>query len=819
MNLAMNYTAKQLAEITDSEVFGNPELQVKNIAFDSRNIYSANKTAFLAIRTSKNSGEKYIPSAIEKGIGIIISEKYFPDFENVTQIITKNSIDFLHRLATFHLRQFPDLKTIGITGSNGKTIVKEWLYQSLADDFKIVKSPKSFNSQLGLPLSLLQINGNHNLGIFEVGISKPGEMEKLEGIFQPRIGVLTHIGSAHAANFKNEEELIDEKILLFKDSESIIFNGDNMLVFNKIKQKFSDKNLISYGLNPWNDVFLKSDWGNRNIDITVDFFGEEISFPVQQRDEATLSNALCVLSILKFFGFENQKAVEKINALKSVEMRLESVNGVRNNLIINDSFNLDLDSLSIAFQFIKEYNKPKKTLIITDFVESKNPEELYREVAELTNEQHFDKIILIGAEITKYARLFKTETFTFDNTEQFIKNQIINQIENELVLLKGARKFEIEKVKTELELQKHDTVLEVNLNAILHNINVHKALLKPETKMMAMVKAYSYGLGGYEIAEFLQHHHIDYLGVAYSDEGVDLRKNGITVPIMVMNPEQHSYNAIIDYNLEPEIYSFRVLELFEEQLKQKGFSGKYPIHIKLETGMHRLGFQGFEIDELARKLKNCNVEVKSVFSHLSSADDVLERDYTLSQIKRFEENSEKLISGLNYKPIRHILNSSGITNFVDYQFDMVRIGIGMVGVSSSSEIKNQLQNAVCFKTVISQISEISSGDSVGYNRKFRAAEKTLIATIPVGYADGIPRLIGNKRGNVGINGHLAPIVGNVCMDMMMIDLRNPDAKEGDEVILFNSKPTLEEFAEYCKTIPYEVLTSISRRVKRIYVKS
>jgi len=818
MEETMNYTTKQLAEITDSQLIGNENLCVKNIAFDSRHIYSKENTAFLAINTPKNSGEKYIASAVEKGISIIISEHKIADIENVTWILVKNSLKFIQDLAKHHLGQFPNLKTIGITGSNGKTIVKEWLYQSFSEDYNVVKSPKSFNSQLGLPVSLLQIKSSHELGIFEVGISERGEMEKLETIFSPKVGILTHIGSAHLANFKNEEELIDEKISLFKDSETIIFNGDNPLVHNKINQIYSTKNLISYGFQNHNSVYIKSDWKDKNSDIVVDCFGEEISFPAQQRDEATLSNALTVIATMKYFGFGNDKIIKKINSLKSVEMRLESIEGLRNNLIINDSFNLDLDSLKIAYQFINEYNKPHKALILTDFVESKNPEELYTQVAELTNEQHFDKIFLIGKEIAKYQHHFSAEAFTFDSTNQLIENQQLNQLENYLILLKGARKFEIENVKTALELQKHDTVLEINLNAILHNINVHKSLLKPETKMMAMVKAFSYGLGGYEIAEFLQHHHIDYLTVAYADEGVDLRKNGITTPIVVMNPEQHSYGIIIEYNLEPEIYSFRVLDLFCDQLKQKGYTGKYPIHIKLETGMHRLGFKDFELDELIQKLKSYPVKVQSVFSHLATADVPEEKDYALQQIHIFDRNSSKLISGIGYQPLRHILNSSGIANFTDYQFDMVRIGIGMVGISQNAEIQKRLQSAVRFKTVISQISEVEKGDTVGYSRRFKAEEPTRIATIPVGYADGIPRLIGNGIGKVCVNGNLVPIVGSVCMDMMMLNIENLPAKEGDEVVIFNSCPTLEQFADYCKTIPYEVLTSISRRVKRIYIK-
>ncbi len=813
----MNYTVKQIAEITGSQLIGEEHLHIKNIAYDSRTLFSVNDTAFLAINTSKNSGEKYIQSAIEKGIDIIISEHHFPQYENITWIIVNNSIEFLQKIAKYHLNQF-DLKTIGITGSNGKTIVKEWLYQSLFHDYATVKSPKSFNSQLGLPLSLLEISKKHQLGIFEVGISKPNEMIILEDLFSPQIGILTHIGAAHSSNFDSVEELIDEKIKLFVNSETIIFNGDNELVVNEITEIYSSKKLTSFGFKDHNDVFIKNDWKDRSKEIEIQYFDEHFSVPVYQRDEATISNVLCVICVLKEFGFENSKIIQKLNSLKSVEMRLESVNGIRNNLIINDSFNLDLDSLKIAFQNINEYNKPNKALILTDFVEGKNADQLYHEVAFLTNEQNFNSVFLIGDEITKLERLFEATTFTFNNTSELIESVNLHQIEDHLILLKGARKFEIDKVKSYLELQKHDTVLEVNLNSILHNINVHKALLKPKTKMMAMVKAYSYGLGGYEIAEFLQHHHIDYLGVAYADEGVDLRKSGITTPIMVMNPEQHSYNIIIDFNLEPEIYSFRVLELFNEKLIQKGIQHRYPIHIKLETGMHRLGFKKDELPELIDKLNSMNVKVKSIFSHLSSSDDDQEKEYTLEQIHIFNENSLALITGLNDQPIRHILNTSGIVNFADYQFDMVRIGIGMVGISANPEIKKQLKSAVTFKTVISQISEIKEGDSVGYNRKFKTEKNTNIATIPVGYADGIPRLIGNNVGFVGIRNNLFPIVGNVCMDMMMIDLGDFMVKEGEEVIIFNSNPSLEEFADYCKTISYEVLTSISRRVKRIYIK-
>ena len=814
----MNYTTKEIAEITQSQIIGDKNLQIHHIAFDSRNIYSTLKTAFIAINTHKNSGEKYIAQAIEKGIKIIISENFYPEYDGITWIIVENSVKFLQDLAHYHIENQP-IKTIGITGSNGKTIVKEWLYQCLWNEFPTVKSPKSFNSQIGLPISLLQTSEKHQVGIFEVGISKPNEMKTLEEIFSPKIGILTHIGTAHSSNFENELQLIKEKLILFKNSEIIIYNGDNEQVCKEIKTQYSDKKLISFGLKTHNDVKIICDYKDRNQEILVQYFSEKLSFPANQRDEATLTNALAVICILKEFGFTNEKIVEKINNLKAVEMRLESVNGVRNNLIINDSFNLDLDSLIIAYQFINQYNRDEKTLVLSDIFDVKNDDvSLYHKVAEITNQQNFKQIFLVGNQISRFQEKFNAKTYTFSTTKELLESQQLNSIENQLILLKGARIFEFEKIKSHLELQKHDTVLEINLNAILHNINVHKSLLKPETKMCAMVKAYSYGLGGYEIAEFLQHHHIDYLGVAYADEGVDLRKNGITTPILVMNPEQGSYDVIIDYNLEPEIYSLRVLELFANQLQLKGIQQKYPIHIKVETGMHRLGFKEHEIDELVENLKKYNVKVASIFSHLSSADVPEEDDYTMEQIHTFQRVSSKISEALGYQPIRHILNTAGITYYSDYQFEMVRIGIGMVGISANPKVKKQLQSAVTFKTVISQISEVKQGDSIGYNRKYKAEKDTRIATIPVGYADGIPRLIGNKKGFVGIQNQKVSIVGNICMDMLMVDLQNIKAKEGDEVIIFNGNPTLEEFSGYCQTIPYEVLTSISRRVKRIYIK-
>lgn len=814
----MKYSTQELADKTESELVGNPSLIVEHIAFDTRNLFTTHNVAFIALNSARNSGEKYIADAISKGIKIIISENKNIENKDVTWIITPDTTRFIQRLAKRHLENLPNLKTIGITGSNGKTIVKEWLFQCLGADISTVKSPKSFNSQIGLPLSVLQADEHHRLGIFEAGISQPGEMDMLAEILKPSIGVFTYIGTAHLSHFKNQEELINEKIKLFKDSETIFFNGDNPLVYKYLNQLYSSKNLISFGLGEHNRFYVKKYWNSaRHVSFYMD--GDVLDLDVEQQDDATLTNAIGVVAVLQNFGFSKEAITEKINSLKAVEMRLESVEGQNHNLIINDSYNLDPDSLKIAFQFIKEYRKDKKILVLTDFTDVQAPEQFYPEIVRLVNEQQFSKVFLIGTDITAYQNRFSAETFTFRDAAQLIDSQIFKTIENALVLIKGARKFETDQLKNILQLQKHDTVLEVHLNALLHNINVHKKFLKPETKIMAMVKAFAYGTGGFEVAEFLQHHHIDYLGVAYADEGAELRKKGITVPIMVMNPEQHSYDAVIDYRLEPEIYSFRVLELFCNRLKEKGIQEDYPIHLKLETGMHRLGFKASELSQLVQILKTKKVKVTSIFSHLSTADMPEERAYAEQQLNCFDAMSTALIEGLGYAPIRHILNSPGITAFPGYQFDMVRIGIGMYGISYDSDMKRQLQNVVKFKTLISQVSEIDSGTSVGYGRAFQATQTARIATLPVGYADGIHRIAGNGVGKVGIHNTLAPIVGRICMDMMMVDVSGIDAKEGDEVVIFNGNPSVEEFASYCQTIPYEILTSISRRVKRVYIKN
>jgi len=820
----MKYSLKEISLLTGTKIIGNENEVIENIIFDSRLIFSVKNSAFIALTTLKNSGEKYINNAIKKGIKtIIINEKQAKLqqelCDKINWIICSDTHNFLRLFAKKHLENL-NLKTIGITGSNGKTIVKEWIYQCIWDKINSVKSPKSFNSQIGLPLSILQAEESDELGIFEVGISLPNEMQKQAEIFSPKIGIFTYLGTAHSENFKNENEKLIEKLKLFEKSEILIFNGDNPLVKNTVNNLFKHKKLISYGKNTSNDIFIETpDNDNKLLNIKLPN-KKSLQINFSHRDDASICNILAVIAVLDLLEIPYEEIVNKINKLKSVEMRMESVVGKQGNIIINDSYNLDLDSLKIALSSLTQYgNKKRKILILTDIIDVKSPKEtLYKKVSNMVNEHNFDEIYLVGNYITKFANLFIAKSFIFENSNKLSEDKNFKDIENSIILLKGARKFELENIKKQLEFLSHDTSLEVNLSSIIKNINVHKSFLKPSTKIMAMVKAYSYGLGGYEIAEFLQHHNIDYLGVAYADEGVELRKNKISLPIMVMNPEINSYETIIEYKLEPEIYNINILDLFINTLQKKGIKEKYPIHIKLETGMHRLGFKRNELDKLLEKIKLNNLNIASIFTHLSSADDPKEKNYTLKQIKEFTKNSDYILNNIDYTPIRHCLNSSGITNYPEYQFDMVRIGIGMIGYSTNPKIKPLLHNVVCFKSIVTHTFPLKKGESLGYNRKFITKNDTNIATIAVGYADGIPRMIGNGKGKLNINGKLYPVVGNICMDMLMLDIGNDNISQGDEVIIFGKNPNLEEFAKYCKTIPYEVLTSISRRVKRIFIK-
>ncbi|MEI6823247.1 MAG: bifunctional UDP-N-acetylmuramoyl-tripeptide:D-alanyl-D-alanine ligase/alanine racemase [Bacteroidota bacterium] len=822
-----DYLLNDIAKIVKGELTGNAEVvgTISHLLIDSRKINSTDNCLFFALVSKKNDGHKYISELYKKGIrGFVVSE--LPDvsaFPDAGFITVKNTQRALQQLGTFHRKRF-DIPVIGITGSNGKTIVKEWLYQLMYEDKKIVKNPKSYNSQIGVPLSVWQMNTDHELAIFEAGISEPEEMDKLQNIILPTIGIFTNIGQAHEENFIHRDQKIGEKLKLFTKVETLIYCSDHLEIKERILSSEIIRNIPQFTWskkNSGNLLINLINKGNKHTVISAIYKDENISIEIPFIDDASIENAIHCWATLLFLNYQNNIIAERMKLLQPIAMRLEMKEGINGCSIINDSYSSDINSLSIAIDFLNQQKQHvKKTVVLSDILQSgRNDDDLYSEIAELLTKKGITRVIGIGNAISKQKDKFKIDKEFFPSTDSFLSDFIISSFNNETILLKGARIFKFEKISKILQQKTHETVLEINLNAIVHNLNYFKLRLKPETKIMAMVKAFSYGSGSFEIASTLQFHKADYLAVAYTDEGVELRKAGITLPIMVMNPEEQSFDALLKYNLEPEIYSLRIFNVLEEHLKnhlKKDETQVVNIHLKLDTGMHRLGFEKDNLENLINKIKeNKNICIKSIFSHLAGADDS-ELDYfTRQQIETFRHLSELLISHIEYPIMRHILNSAGTIRFPEAQFDMVRLGIGMYGIASGNE-QNELQNVSTLRTIISQIKYVPANDSVGYGRKWIADSGKTIAVIPIGYADGLNRRLGNGKGKVMINEQLVPIVGNVCMDMCMVDITNIMAEENDEVIIFGDEYPVTNIAEDLDTIPYEILTGISQRVKRIY---
>jgi alanine racemase len=729
----------------------------------------------------------------------------------------------MQQLCAYHRQQF-NIPIIGITGSNGKTIVKEWLFQLMREDKNIVRSPKSFNSQVGVPLSVWQLNQEHNLGIFEAGISKAQEMKFLETIIRPTIGLITNIGQAHDENFENQKHKVDEKLKLFIHSEVLIYCKDYLLVHDEItnEKAFRETKIFTWSKKLRADLLVgRITKSEADTEIQGVYKNDFIRITIPFTDEASIENSIHCWATLLYLGYENKVIAERMRFLSPVAMRLELKEGINNCSIINDSYNSDLGSLAIALDFLNQQKQhPKKTLILSDILQSgQNDATLYKEVAELIHKKGISRLIGIGEGISSQADQFNVEKSFYRSTNDFLQQFNNSFFRDETILLKGARAFSFETISKVIQQKAHETVLEINLNAIVHNLNYYRSKLKAETKVMAMVKAFSYGSGSFEIANVLQFHRVDYLAVAYADEGIELRKAGITMPIMVMNPEEQSYDSMIQYNLEPEIYSFRVLSLFEETLKRSDRTNTQPIaiHLKLDTGMHRLGFDEQDVNELIVRIKNNkNLIIKSIFSHLAASDESEHDDFTWQQIKKLNVMSEKIKSHFNYPILKHILNSSGISRFPDAQFEMVRLGIGLYGIGANASEQSQLLNVSTLKTSISQIKNIPAQETIGYSRKGVATRDMQIATVPIGYADGLSRKLSNGKGKMMVKGKPAPIIGNVCMDMCMIDITDIKANENDEVIVFGDANPITNIATDIGTIPYEVLTNVSRRVKRVY---
>ena len=798
-----------------------PDDAVSELLFDSRRLLMPAKTLFFAIKTEKNDGHAYIPDLIRKGVRNFVVTENFRQWESYGAcnfVRVDDSVAALQKVAERHRRQF-DIPVVGITGSNGKTIVKEWLTQMLSEDYKLVVSPNSYNSQIGVPMSVWQMGPQHDLAIFEAGISRPDEMHRLADIIQPTIGILTNIGSAHAQFFKDEQEKLEEKVLLFKDCPVVLYCNNNTLIDNIFKRKdFQDKTKLSWGFREDSAFHITEKKVERNHTL-VTMNGKEFDIPFA--DDASVENALHTVVLLLHLGFTAADINRKLALLTPVSMRMEVKEALNQSVVINDTYSLDINSLRVALDFMNsQIRYERKTVILSDFAQVGTlAREAYSEINDLLTNNHIGKLIAVGSELGRHRDLFTMPgTHFFDSTADLLAHLNGIDFHNEVILVKGARHFEFEKVTDALQLRSHRTILNVSLPALVNNLNYYRSLIAPQTKVVAMVKAMCYGLGDVELISELQYHNIDYLAVAYTDEGVNLRKKNIKLPIIVLGAEGESFEMMISHNLEPEIFNFYSLEEFEKALSHHPEIQEFKIHLKIDTGMHRLGFRKDDLPELvARIQRNPQLKVASVFSHLAAADDEKEDAFTLSQIAYFEEVSNILQNSFDYPILRHIDNTAGISRFPQAHYDMVRLGIGLYGFTSVAADQPHLQHVATLRTVITHVRTIGVGETVGYNRTYSADQPTKVGIIPIGYADGFPPELGRGVGSVLVKGTRVPIIGKVCMDMTMIDLTGTDATEGDEVVVYGEANRIDDIARSIGKIPYHLLTAISKRVPRTYV--
>jgi len=799
----------------------NQDVEFSYIITDSRSVLYPEKSLFIAISGGNHNGHDYIPSLYQQGVRcFLVQDNYqiLPEFDKANYLIVNNTLQSFQELAA-HKRSLYQIPVVGITGSNGKTIVKEWISQLIGKSKVVVRSPKSYNSQIGVPLSVWQLHNGTEVGVFEAGISLVGEMQKIASVINPTIGVLTNLGAAHQENFTSRKEKLHEKLKLFKNAELIIFNGDESQINAAVKEEYPLTRTFAWGsASECNlQVLYKSINGNSTT-IKLKWKGKIFEVEIPFVDYTSYENVMHALAVLINLGFTTEYITSATTKLVPVAMRMELKEGVNGCTLINDSYNSDISSLAISLDFLNQQSRSKdgdKTLILSDIYQSGiDNESLCGQINNLIVKKGITRLIGVGNVLKSNSFMFELKAEFFATTQDFLDNSTHNHFKNETILIKGSRNFEFEKVSAFLEQRHHQTCLEINLNALVHNLNYYRGKLNESTKVLAMVKAFSYGSGSFEIANVLQHQKVDYLGVAFADEGVELRKAGISLPIIVMNPEVKSFGTMINYQLEPEIYSFKVLDEFVQELDAEGVN-EHSIHVKLDTGMNRLGFDSSDVEVLIKTLKNYpQLRVKSVFSHLVGADDKNLDDFTHSQIVLFGNLTEQIEIGLGYKFIKHILNSAGILRFPDAQFDMVRIGIGMYGIGAVEQFN--LKPVSRFKSYISQIRLVKANQTVGYNRKGKLPYDAEIAVVPVGYADGLRRRLGNGVGRMVVNNQLSTIIGNVCMDMCMLDVTGLNAKEGDEVEIFGNELSVDEVAAALDTIPYEIFTSISRRVKRVY---
>jgi alanine racemase len=819
----VRYTSSEIASIANLETFGaKASHTITSVCTDSRKLTNAADTLFVAIAGTNHDGHKYIPDLYTLGVRTFLVEKKIntSSMPEAVFLLAEDAIEALQKTAAHHRAQF-HIPVIGITGSNGKTVVKEWLNQLLSDDFVIVRSPKSYNSQLGVALSVLNMEPYHQMAIFEAGISQPGEMDALQKVIQPTLGVFVNLGQAHRENFSSSAQLAIEKSHLFQLTESVVYSpdyaeiGQSLALFGKHNEiTWSQKNGATLQL-----VKLTKSAHSAQLDVL--WKKEPLSFAVPFSDPASIENVLCCLATALHLGLSPEVLHTRLGRLSALPMRLELLNGANMSVLINDTYSSDLHSLEIALDFARKQSQNKKHIaILSDIFQSGiATEDLHSKVASLLVEKGVSELIGIGPEMQAHKELYHISSSFYPSTSAFLESFTASSFQHAVVLIKGARAFRFEQIVERLQEQTHDTVLEIDLNAMAHNLHYFRSKLKPGVKMMVMVKAFGYGSGSHEVASLLEFNKADYLAVAYTDEGIALREAGISLPIVVMNPERSSLDSLIRFHLQPEIYSLRTLELFEEALLRNQVKAAYPAHIKIDTGMHRLGFDPSEVDLLITALKSSkHLKVESVFTHLAASDESVHDEFTRKQLSLLKQAADKIEQSLGYGFMRHAGNTGAIQRFDEAQLDMVRLGIGLYGVSAIEEEQSALKTVSTLRTVISQIKNIPAGDSIGYGRSFVASQEMRIATIPLGYADGLRRSLSNGKGRVWISGQWCSIIGRVCMDMTMIDVSHVHCMEGDEVIVFGRNASISEFAKSMDTIAYEVLTSVPQRVKRVYLQ-
>ncbi len=822
----MTYTIEKITTLIEAYRYGNAEAHIAFLLTDSRSLCFPEETLFFALKTERHDGHHYIPELYRRGVRNFVvtevPEDYATHYAEANFLQVTDTCKALQRLAECHRNEY-HIPIVGITGSNGKTVVKEWLYQLLSADRYVTRSPRSYNSQIGVPLSVWLMNEQTEVGIFEAGISLRGEMRALREIIQPTIAVLTNIGSAHQENFASREEKCREKLVLFREAETIVYDADDELVRRSVAEMAHKGEALYSSTTDRQAPMFVTQISKGDTETTLSYIykqGKEERFTIPFIDDASIANSITCAMVALRLGVTADQLAQRMRLLEPVAMRMEVKQGRHGCTLINDSYNSDVNSLNIALDFMNrrpDHQGRRRTLILSDIFQSgETAENLYREVGSLVKKREVQKFIGIGPEISRNSDAIPvSEKFFFNTVDAFIRSEVFRNLRDEVILIKGARTFGFDQI-TDLLVQKvHETVLEVNLGAVIENLNYYRSLMKPDTKLVCMIKADAYGAGSVEIAKTLQDHRVDYLAVAVADEGATLRRNGITSNIMIMNPEMSAFKTLFDNDLEPEVYSFRLLDALIKAAEKEGITD-YPVHIKLDTGMHRLGFDPLkDMDELISRLKHQNAIIpRSVFSHFVGADSDGFDDFSAQQFELFDKGSKQLQAAFKHKILRHIDNSAGIEHFPERQLDMCRLGLGLYGIDSRN---NEIIHTVStLKTTILQLRQVPAGDTVGYSRKGKIEHDSIIAAIPIGYADGLNRHLGNHRGYCLVNGKRAEYVGNICMDVAMIDVTGIDCSEGDSVEIFGEHLPVTVLSDMLDTIPYEVLTCISNRVKRVY---